>query len=251
MPQTTMPMQASTQLPTRAVAIPATAETGMAPSVTLATGYRRSSGGTRAEARTPPTPHTAKTRPNRHPEVPMCSTWSAHGTNSATNPAPATDWSIPTTVWERTPSSCHRKRTPSRTSRSTTAGRNGCGCSRVDDNARRIERTSRAEPRKVSASTASSVEGCTTASASPTPAGTTRSRTPPTPQIAALASPTRSRPTRTGRAPKLAPSKNVKRHCATNPATSTWGTVRTPRKWATGTEPMTTTLTRSAATMTR
>ena len=78
-------------------------------------------------------------------------------------------------------------------------------------------RTKSAETRKVSASTASRSTGWTTASASPTAAGTTRSRTPPTPQIAALASPTRSRPTSTGRAPKFAPSKNVNRLWATKP----------------------------------
>ena len=81
--------------------------------------------------------------------------------------------------------------------------------------------------------------------------GATTSTTLATAQTPALATATRSRPTSTGRAPKLAPSKNVNTACAQKATTRTCQTVSASSHQASGIEPMSTAFTRSLDTMTR
>jgi hypothetical protein len=101
---------------------------------------------------------------------------------------------------------------------------------------RAIVRTRAADAAKLMASTPSRVAGCATASARPTSDGNTISAAVADDHTTALALAIRSLPTRTGRAPKLAPSKNTAIAGPPKATTIRCGTVRTSSRYATGTD---------------
>ncbi len=176
----------------------------------------------------------------------MPSVRSAHTTMSATNPPPAADCSVPTTVIVRTPPCRTRNHTPSATSAATDRGVTGDGARSTSCIGRVIARTSSAEVTKLSASTTRRFAGLITARAVAASGGAATSTTLPTDHTAEAAAATRSRPTSTGRAPKLAPSKK-----GTPPGDESRrehvGHGERVEPQATGTEPITHALTRSDA----
>ncbi|HYJ66353.1 MAG TPA: hypothetical protein VEX15_01690 [Nocardioidaceae bacterium] len=91
---------------------------------------------------------------------------------------------------------------------------------------RAIVRTSTADAAKLKASTPSRVDGCTTASVSPTSDGSTISAAVADDHTTALALAIRSLPTSTGKAPKLAPSKKTAIAGPQKATTIRCGTVR-------------------------
>src|SRR4029453_11405853 len=96
-----------------------------------------------------------------------------------------------------------------------------------------------ADAAKLKASSASTSAGEINASENPTKEGSKVSIAVWAPQTAAFARATRSRPTSTGRAPKLAPSKKVAMAGPRKATTNSCGTVRTPAQCAMGTEAIT------------
>ncbi len=109
---------------------------------------------------------------------------------------------------------------------------------------------SAADNAKVTASNPSSQAGSRIASSAPTAAGTAISTTLATLHTTELASAIRPRPTRTGTAPKTAPSKNTPMLGPTKATANTCGTVTSPSHAASGIVARTTVFRRSAATMT-